>query len=297
MNRVTGASSTLWPAGPARRKRCEVSQELPPAAPARGGELRTPRPPRRVTRRPVPWALRFCVLVVYPVASLVFRLQYRHAERIPPTGGVLLVANHVSVLDPIACARLVWDSGRVPHFLAKESVFRGLAGRILRAAGQIPVSRGTSTAGSSVHAAKAALDAGDVVVIYPEGSVTRDPDWWPMQSRSGVARLALTTDAVVLPVAQWGPQRVHDYHAQRLHLRLRTPVEHLVGEPVDLSAQRALVRAGHPLSGELLREVTDLLMVRVREQLGELRGQRPPAEFHPGPVRRVRPDELPGNAA
>jgi 1-acyl-sn-glycerol-3-phosphate acyltransferase len=274
-----------------------VSQELPPAAPAGAGELHAARPPRRVTRRPVPWALRLCVLVVYPVASLVFRLRYRHADRIPPAGGVLLVANHVSVLDPLACARLVWDSGRVPHFLAKESLFKGLAGTILRAAGQIPVSRGTSAASSSVHAAKAALDAGDVVVIYPEGSVTRDPDWWPMQSRSGVARLALTTDAVVLPVAQWGPQRVHDYHSKRLHLGLRAPADYLVGEPVDLSAQRALVRAGHPLSGELLREVTDLLMGRVREQLGELRGEQPPATFHPRPVRRALPGDLPGDAA
>jgi len=256
----------------------------------------TARPPRRVTRRPASWAFRFCVLVVYPVASLLFRLRYRHADRIPPTGGVLLVANHVSVLDPLACARLVWDSGRVPHFLAKDSVFTGPVGTILRAAGQIPVSRGTSAASSSVHAAKAALDAGDLVVIYPEGSVTRDPDWWPMQARSGVARLALTTDAVVLPVAQWGPQRVHDYHTKRLHLRLRTPADYLVGEPVDLSAQRARVRAGQPLTGELLGEVTDLLMVRVRAELGELRGEQPPAEFHPRPVRALHGD-LPGTAA
>jgi 1-acyl-sn-glycerol-3-phosphate acyltransferase len=263
-----------------------VSQE-PPA----------PRPPRRVTRRPLSPAFRFCVLVVYPIASLLFRLRYRNADRIPPTGGVLLVANHVSVLDPIACARLVWDSGRVPHFLAKESVFRGPAGTILRAAGQIPVSRGTTAAGSSLQAAEDALRAGELVVIYPEGSVTRDPDWWPMESRSGVARLALGTDAVVVPVAQWGPQRVHDYHTKRLHLRLRTPADHLVGEPVDLSAYRDRVRAGQPLSGDVLREVTDLLMTRVRDQLGELRGERPPAQFHPGPVRRVRPDDRPGTAA
>jgi 1-acyl-sn-glycerol-3-phosphate acyltransferase len=249
------------------------------------------RPPRRVTRRPISWAFRFCVLVVYPLASLLFRLRYRHGDRIPPTGGVLLVANHVSVLDPIACARLVWDHGRVPHFLAKESVFTGPAGTILRAAGQIPVSRGTSSAMSSVHAAKAALDAGDLVVIYPEGSVTRDPDWWPMQARSGVARLALTTDAVVLPVAQWGPQRVHDYHTKRLHLRVRTPADHLVGEPVDLSAQRALVRAGEPLPDDLLREVTDLIMTVVRDELGELRGERPPAAFAPRPPSRALRDD------
>jgi 1-acyl-sn-glycerol-3-phosphate acyltransferase len=292
MSRVTRTVRRPSP-GP-RRKRCQVSQELPPSD---GVDVPAVRPPRRVTRRPVPAALRFCVAVVFPVASAVFRLRYRHADRIPPSGGVLLVANHVSVLDPIACARLVWDSGRAPHFLAKESVFTGLAGTILRAAGQIPVSRGTSAASSSVHAAKAALDAGDLVVIYPEGSVTRDPDWWPMQARTGVARLALTTDAVVLPVAQWGPQRVHDYHTKRLHLRWRTPADYLVGEPIDLSAQRARVRAGQPLSGELLREVTDQLMSRVRDQLGELRGEQPPTAFHPRPIRPAVPGDLPGTAA
>ena len=270
-----------------------MSQEQPPTAPA--GALQVARPPRRVTRRPVSWAFRFCVLIVYPVSSLLFRLRARHGDRIPPSGGVLLVANHVSVLDPIACARMVWDQGRVPHFLAKDAVFVGPAGAILRAAGQIPVSRGTSAAGSSVHAAKEFLDAGELVVIYPEGSVTRDPDWWPMQARSGVARLALTTDAVVLPVAQWGPQRVLDYHTKQLHPRLRTPVDHVVGEPIDLSAPRARVRAGEPLSGELLREVTDLLMGRVRDQLGELRGERPPVAFHPRPPRAALPGDLPGD--
>jgi 1-acyl-sn-glycerol-3-phosphate acyltransferase len=261
-----------------------VSQKL--ASTAADGE-HARRPPRRKTQDRVPWALRLCVLVVYPVASILFQPRYRHAGRIPPTGGVLLVANHVSVLDPLACARLVWDAGRVPHFLAKQSVFVGPAGTILRAAGQIPVARGSSAAGSSVHAARDALAAGELVVIYPEGSVTRDPEWWPMEARTGVARLALTTDAPVLPVAQWGPQRVHDYHAKKLHLRLRAPADYLVGEPVDLSDLRAEVRAGRPLSGELLREVTDLLMAEVRDQLAELRGERPPVAFHPRPHREL----------
>ena len=270
-----------------------MSQKL--ASTAADGEYAR-RPPRRETHDHLPWALRLCVLVVYPVASILFRPRYRHAGRIPATGGVLLVANHVSVLDPLACARLVWDSGRLPHFLAKESVFTGLAGTILRAAGQIPVSRGTSAASSSVHAAKAALDAGDLVVIYPEGSVTRDPDWWPMEARTGVARLALTTDVIVLPVAQWGPQRVHDYHTRKLHLRLRTPAEYLVGEPVDLSDLRGQVRAGRPLSGDLLRQATDRLMGQVRDQLGELRGEQPPVAFHPRPSREL-PGDVPGDAA
>lgn len=254
------------------------------------------RPPRWSTRGRAPLTMWICILLIYPVASLLFRLRYRHGHRLPATGPVLVVTNHVSVLDPLACARFVFDQGRLPHFLAKESVFTGVAGALLRGAGQIPVARFSDSAHEALDAARADLRAGNVVVIYPEGSVTRDPGWWPMQARTGVARLALTTDAVVLPVAQWGPQRLHDYHTRKLHLRLRTPTYYDVGEPVDLTAQRARVRAGQPLTVELLRETTDLIMSRVRNQLADLRGEPAPLTFHPRP-RRELPGDLPGGAA
>jgi 1-acyl-sn-glycerol-3-phosphate acyltransferase len=117
-----------------------------------------------------------------------------------------------------------------------------------------------------------------------------------MQARTGVARLALTTDAVVVPVAQWGPQRVHDYHTKKWHPRLHAPADYLVGEPVDLGALRAEVRAGRPLTGDLLRETTDLIMGRVRDQLAELRGEPAPATFHPRP-RHEQPGDVSGSAA
>jgi 1-acyl-sn-glycerol-3-phosphate acyltransferase len=254
------------------------------------------RPWKWRTRRPVPPAMWVCIAVVYPVASLMFQLRYRHGERLPARGPVLLVANHVSILDPIACARLIFDNGRLPHFLAKQSVFKGFAGVLLRNAGQIPVARFSADAHEALDAAKDALDAGEVVVIYPEGSVTRDPEWWPMQARTGVARLALTTDAVVLPVAQWGPQRVHDYQRKKLHLRFRAPADYLVGEPVDLEELRTEVRAGRPLTADLLRQTTDLVMTRVRDQLAELRATPAPVSFHPRP-RRELPGDLSGSAA
>ena len=254
------------------------------------------RPSKWRTRGHISPALCFCVVLIIPFSNLIFRLRYRHGDRIPPTGPVLLVANHVSILDPIACARLVFDNGRLPHFLAKQSVFKGFAGTLLRSAGQIPVARFSADAHTALDAAKADLDAGNLIVIYPEGSVTRDPDWWPMQARTGVARLALTTDAVVLPVAQWGPQRVHDYHRKKLRLRFRAPADYLVGEPIDLSAARARLRSGAPLSAELLRETTDLIMSRVRDQLAELRKEPAPLAFHPRP-RRELPGDVSGNAA
>jgi 1-acyl-sn-glycerol-3-phosphate acyltransferase len=117
-----------------------------------------------------------------------------------------------------------------------------------------------------------------------------------MEARTGVARLALSTDAAVLPVAQWGPQRLHDYHAKKLHPRLRVPADYLVGEPLDLEDLRAEVRAGRPMTADLLREVTDRMMSAVRDQLAELRGEPAPATFAPRPQRRL-PGELPGSAA
>jgi 1-acyl-sn-glycerol-3-phosphate acyltransferase len=274
-----------------------VTQEQPAAADERPAQRPGARPPKRQTRGHVPPALRFAVVVIVPVSTLLFRIRYRHGDRIPATGPVLLVANHVSLLDPLACARLAWDHGRTPHFLAKQSLFKGWLGPILRACGQIPVARFSADAHDALVAAQDDLAAGNCVVIYPEGSVTRDPDWWPMQARTGVARLALTTDAAVVPVGQWGPQRAHDYHAKRFHLRLRTPADYLVGEPIDLSAQRAALRAGAVLDADLLRETTDLIMTRVRNQLAELRDETPPRPFHPRPPLGELPGDVTGSAA
>jgi 1-acyl-sn-glycerol-3-phosphate acyltransferase len=280
----------------ARTRGREPVTEERSAETARVESRGVPRPPKWRTRGRLSYGMVAAIVLVYPFASLMFRLRYRHAERLPARGPVLLVANHVSILDPIACARLVFDNGRLPHFLAKQSVFKGFMGTLLRSAGQIPVARFSADAHTALDAAKADLDAGNVIVIYPEGSVTRDPDWWPMQARTGVARLALTSDAVVLPVAQWGPQRVHDYHRKKLHLRFRAPAEYLVGEPIDLTAARAMIRDGGPLSVELLRETTDLIMSRVRDQLAELRQEPAPPTFHPRP-RRELPGDLSGSAA
>ena len=124
------------------------------------GTAGAPAPPQAANRRPgkwrtrgrIGWAFWLCIAVVFPASKLMFGIRYRHGERLPTSGPVLLVANHVSILDPIACARLVFDHGRMPHFLAKEAVFTGPAGAILRSAGQARAAATVSASSASTSA-------------------------------------------------------------------------------------------------------------------------------------------------
>ena len=222
------------------------------------------------------------VVLVKPINTVFFRRRWRGHEHVPATGGVVLVANHVSQADWITMAEYVWDAGRIPRFLIKESLFRirGVR-RLLGGAKQIPVSRGTAAARNSLEAAAAALERGEAVCIYPEGTVTRDPDFWPMQARTGVARLALATDAPIVPVCNWGPQFALDVEHKKVRLFPRHEAWCVAGPPVDLSAYR-----GRPLTAELLREVTDVIMAAVRDRLAEVRGETPPPEFFRRPPAR-----------
>jgi 1-acyl-sn-glycerol-3-phosphate acyltransferase len=157
--------------------------------------------------------------------------------------------------------------------MAKNSVAEApVFGRIFLGAGGIPVSRGSSSAGDSLRAAHEALREGKIVVIYAEGTVTKEPGHWPKKGFTGVARLALEHDVPVIPVARWGTHEVLDFYQKKLRLFPRRTVTHSVGEPVDLSAYRDKVRGA-----ALLREVTELLMDRVTGLLADIRGEEPPS--------------------
>jgi 1-acyl-sn-glycerol-3-phosphate acyltransferase len=217
------------------------------------------------------WRL-LAVAVVKPVFTVLTRRTWRGAGNIPTSGGVILVPNHVSHADPLVAAHFVYDAGRWPQFLGKASLFRlPVLGAWLRAIRQIPVHRGTSDAGKALEAAIAAVRAGDAVIIYPEGTTTRDPDLWPMRGKTGVARLALATGAPVVPIVMWGPERIFDPRTQKLRLRPRTPVTVVAGPPLDLSRW-----AGAAPTPPVLHELTEHIMGRLREMLGEVRGERPP---------------------
>lgn len=220
--------------------------------------------------------IRLCVVLLYPFDSLLFRIRWHHLERMTPPseGGVIIAINHVSHIDTVLMARFVWSSGRVPRFMIKAGLFGkpGL-GLIMRGAGQIPVRRGTTDAASSLGDAVTALERGEAVVIYPEGTITKDPAQWPMEAKTGIARLVLLSpDTPVVPVGQWGAQPIKGFHPLRLlHRRL---AEATVGGPVDLSKYR-----GAQPDGATLREITDTIMSAVRDEVAVLRGEPAPEEF------------------
>jgi 1-acyl-sn-glycerol-3-phosphate acyltransferase len=203
------------------------------------------------------------------------RLPRETDEHLPAEGGVIIAANHVSEIDPLVIGHFLVNNHRLPRFLAKAELFRKPPLKwIFEGADQIPVYRHAADASAALAPAVEALQRGECVLIYPEGSATRDPQMWPMKARTGVARIALMSGAPVIPVAQWGPEQILPYKARRPKLFPRRTMHVLAGPPVDLSEH-----AGKPMTAELLRTVTDTVMHRVADLLGELRGETPPREF------------------
>ena len=212
--------------------------------------------------------------LVIPFLNLVGRYRMQHLERIPKQGPFILTPNHNSNLDPLVTAYVVWRGGRVPRFLAKASLFKvPVFGSILRATGQIPVERAGVGATKSLEAASRLVDDGLAVIVYPEGSLTRDPDLWPMRGKSGAVRLALEHGVPVVPCAHWGVQRILPTYGKRLSFFPRKDVNIVVGEPVDLSAFR-----GRPIDAALLAEATGVVMQAITGLLEGIRGEQAPTE-------------------
>jgi 1-acyl-sn-glycerol-3-phosphate acyltransferase len=217
------------------------------------------------------WGITAAVL--YAPFSLLIRIRYRHLDRLPQSGPAIIVTNHVSHLDPFLVAKMVIDGARRPRFLAKDAIFDVFAvGAAMRGMGHIPVKRGTLDARQSFTAALEALNNDGVIVLHPEGTVSRDPDGWPMVGKTGAARLALLAPNVpIIPIAQWGVQEQIDLYRKRIRLVPRPRHVLSVGLPIDLSEFYA-----RPQNGANLHAVTDVIMKRLRADVAELRGRPAP---------------------
>ncbi|WP_432094301.1 lysophospholipid acyltransferase family protein [Streptomyces sp. bgisy100] len=231
-----------------------------------------------MSRRRIGFWYRLAAVIAKPPLVVLFKRDWRGMEHIPADGGFITAVNHNSYLDPLSYAHFQYNTGRVPRFLAKAGLFRTpFVGMMLRGTGQIPVYRESSDAVSAFRAAIDAIDRGECVAFYPEGTLTRDPDHWPMQGKTGAARVALETKAPVIPVAQWGANHAMPPYAKEDKLRLlpRKTLRVQAGPPVDLSAYY-----GMEPTADVLRAATDTIMAAITEQLAEVRGEPAPAEAY-----------------
>jgi 1-acyl-sn-glycerol-3-phosphate acyltransferase len=219
-------------------------------------------------RRVEPW-YRLAEWTLRPPIALWFNWRFEGLEHIPPEGPILVAGNHISYLDPLAHAYMLIKAGRRPRFLAKSELYGNWFVRhVLEGAGQIKVVRGTGSM-APVEQAKQALHAGEAVIVYPEGTISRNPDYTPMQGKTGVARLTLAADVPVLPMAVWGSQHVWQREGVG-SLSFGRPIVVKAGAPIDFSQYEG--RGDDPAT---LRKVTDTVMDELSRLVQDVRARYP----------------------
>jgi 1-acyl-sn-glycerol-3-phosphate acyltransferase len=232
--------------------------------------------------------------IVGTVLGLFSRLQVakqqsrrRAAERLPD-GAIIVISNHTSYADglllALACRRL----GRQLRLLATAGVFRApVIGSLARRLGFIKVARGAADASTALDEAAIALAAGEAVGMYPEGRLTRDPMMWPERAKTGAVRLALRSNAPIVPVAMLGAHEVIGRRrllATLLRNLIRRPkVSTRVGAPIDVRALMLIADNVEPTADEV-RLAADQVMGHLVALVEELRGEQSP---HPLGVPRT----------
>lgn len=221
---------------------------------------------------------KICGAILIPLIRAITKRTWIGAENIPKTGAVIVANNHLSYFDVLNFAHFLFKNGRAPRFLGKVGVFKvPIIGRILLAAGQVPVERETPNASKAVDHAKLLLESGHLLGVYPEGTLSRDLDHWPMVAKTGLARLALSTNTPVIPVAQWGSHVMMPTYSKKLRLFPRTQITIIAGKPVDLSPWQG--KADDP---QALIEATAAVMQDITTLLEGIRGEkRPEVIFDP----------------
>lgn len=215
-----------------------------------------------------PWYL-LAEGVLRPPMALWFNWRFEGLEHVSREGPVLVAANHISYIDPLAHGYFMVKAGRRPRFLAKRELYgNSFLRRALLGAGQIPVERGSGSH-APVEAAMKALQKGEAVMVYPEGTITKKPDLMPMSGKTGIARLALAARIPVLPIAVWGSHRVWGSHGSR-SISFGRPIRLKAGPPLDFS--RFEDEQNDPAT---LRKVTDAVIEELSRLVEDLRARYP----------------------
>ena len=201
------------------------------------------------------WILK---IVLTPILHLVYRIRIEGKEHLPKKGAVILASNHRSFLDSIFIPLVV---GRRVTFVAKAEYFDDpKTAWFFRAVGQIPIRReGGSASEGALAAATDVLEAGGVFGIYPEGTRTRDG--YLHKGKTGVARLALSTGAPIVPVGLVGTDECQPTDAKLPRLFRKLTIR--FGPPLSMDHY-----AGREHDRLVLRQITDELMFEIGELCG-----------------------------
>ena len=227
----------------------------------------------RKLQQPRGWAFVVAASILKPLFLVTTRHEWVDGTKIPAAGGCVVVMNHLSHIDPLTAAHLVYDYGRIPRYLAKSGLFDNkVLAYFLKSAGQIPVYRSSAAAGGAYAAAVSAVRSGECIVVYPEGTITRDPDGWPMTGKSGAARIALETGCPVVPIGQWGAQDLLAPYTARPHPFPRKQIAMRVGDPVDLSDLQT-----QPLTHDTIEAATRRIMDAITGLVEQIRHEKAPA--------------------
>lgn len=208
-----------------------------------------------------PWP-RLVAWTCRAVLRCLVRVRVEGLEHVPRHGALIVAPNHISNADPpLVGGWLAPALDRRPRFLAKEQLFKGVLGWFLRSQGVIAVRAG----GSDVEAYRTARDlveAGEVIVIFPEG--TRSQDGRLGRPRPGVSLLATRHDVPVLPVGISGSDDFLRRGQRMPHLGARITVR--IGRPYRPVAARGSDRraALHAADEELMRRIAALVAPRHR---------------------------------
>lgn len=198
--------------------------------------------------------------ILKPWLRAWFRWTIEGEERIPTRGPAILVFNHIAFLDPLAAAYVVDEARRRPRFLAKADLFedRRIAW-ILRGAGQIEVKRGSREAPMALDRAFDALERGEVIVVFPEGTITDDPDLSPMEAKTGAARLALGSNASLIPCALWGTANIWPKGYAKRWWPPNQDILARVGEPMHVTGDAGSPEDWRTLSAHIMEEIGALV--------------------------------------
>jgi len=229
----------------------------------------------------ITWQTRLLANILRPFVRLLYKIEVTGTENLPKTGGYVLAANHVTTLDALAVAYMMYFRlHRAPHFLAKEGLFRTpIVGPVLLACGQIPVFRSGRNNTDPMQSAYDVLNAGHIIGIFPEGTLTREPDQWPMWARTGAIRLSLETGVPIIPVGQWGTEAVMETYSSKIRPKPWHKVRIVIGKPISMDPYK-----DKKMSTEDLVELSDQVMVEITKLVEELRGEK-------APVKRFVPSE------